>query len=76
MEKVVPLRALFRKDQDVQARRQIASEEFDAWSGYLKARKEHIAAECEDFHIDEHCRKIMKEQYDRLKDRKTLGIYS
>jgi hypothetical protein len=39
---VVPLRTLFRKEKDNNARKQIAKTEFDAWNSYLEARKEEI----------------------------------
>jgi hypothetical protein len=37
--------------KDVQARREMAKEEFDAWNGYLEARQHELPAP--DFQIDE-----------------------
>ena len=49
---VVPLRTAFRKESSVEARQQIAQEEFDAWLHYLTSRKDQISSEMPDFHID------------------------
>ena len=40
---VVPLRKAYRKEKDLEARKQMAKEEFDHWHGYLKSRKEEIS---------------------------------
>lgn len=53
IETVVPLRMSFRKETEVAARKEIANEEFAAWKNYLTLRKEQIAADLPDFHIDE-----------------------
>jgi len=40
---VVPLRKAYRQEKDLEARKQMAKEEFDHWHGYLKSRKEEIS---------------------------------
>ena len=40
---VVPLRTLYRKEKDNNARKEMAKTEFDAWNMYIEARKEEIS---------------------------------
>lgn len=40
---VVPLRKEYRRVKDLDARKEMAKQEFDFWHGYLNARKEEIA---------------------------------
>jgi hypothetical protein len=47
----VPLRKAFRAEPSVSGRKEIASEEFNAWMSYLNSRKSQIAAEMPDFQI-------------------------
>jgi hypothetical protein len=42
LETVVPLRSAFRLEKDVQARKEMAKVEFDAWNSYLEVRKYDI----------------------------------
>lgn len=71
---MVPLRSDFRRETSSEARKQIAEVEFQAWKHYLSSRKEQIAAELPDFHINDKTKSLLKEQFDRLKHRDTLGI--
>lgn len=73
---VVPLREEYRKEPTIAGRKQIATVEFTAWRHYLINRKELIANEIPDFHIDGKIKSLLKEQFDRLKHRDTLGIPS
>lgn len=52
----------------------MAKEEFDAWYSYHQARKEALPKP--DFEIDEKEFSLIKEQFDRFKDRKTHCIKS
>jgi len=72
LDKVVPLRKDFRRTQDVTARKQISKEEFDAWTGYLELRRAVLPKP--DFVIDEKEMSLLKENFDRFKDRKTHAI--
>ena len=72
----MPLRKAFRAESSVTGRKEIASEEFNAWMSYLSSRKSQIAAEIPDFQIEEKTKILLKEQFDRLKHRDTLGIPS
>lgn len=72
LNKVVPLRKEFPKTKDVSARKQIAKEEFDAWNQYLEVRKEQLPKP--DYEIDQKDFSMIKEHFDRQKDRKTHGI--
>jgi len=74
MQAVVPLRDQFRRESTVEGRKQIAETEFSAWKHYLMNRKEHIAAEMPDFHIGASTKTLLREQFDRMKDRKTMGL--
>jgi hypothetical protein len=47
---LIPIRTEFPKSKDVQARREMAKEEFDAWSNYLEGRK--LVLPKPDFEID------------------------
>lgn len=76
MAKVVPLRTTFRQESTKEARQQIAQEEFQAWKHYLFERRGQIAADMPDFHIPPKIKSLLKEQFDRLKHRDTLGIPS
>lgn len=40
---VVPLRRQYRRERDLEARKEMAKQELDFWHGYLVARKEEIA---------------------------------
>ena len=71
---MLPLRKEFPKTKDVSARKQIAKEEFDAWTGYLEVRKEQLPKP--DYHIDEKDLSLVRENFDRFKDRKTHAIKS
>ena len=76
VQKVVPLRKAFRAEPSVAGRNEIASEEFNAWMSYLNSRKSQITAEMPDFQIEAKTKILLKEQFDRLKHRDTLGIPS
>jgi hypothetical protein len=39
MKKITPLRKEFPKSKDQEARKQIAKEEFSAWTNYLEERR-------------------------------------
>jgi len=42
LSSVVPLRATYRKEKDLLARKEIAREEIGAWAHYLQSRKEDV----------------------------------
>ena len=63
LKKLVPIRAEFPKSKDVTARKQMAKEEFDAWYGYLEARKLDLPKP--DFEIDQKDFSMIKEHFDR-----------
>jgi len=67
MKKLVQIRAEFPKTKDVQARKEMAKEEFDAWVGYLDGRRNELPKP--DFHIDEKDQSLLKENFDRFKVR-------
>ena len=50
MKILVRLRQEYPKNRDLQAKKQIAKEEFDAWNGYLDSRREDSPKP--DFEID------------------------
>lgn len=52
----------------------MAKEEFDAWTGYLAARENELPHP--DFAIEEKDLSLLKENFDRFKDRKTHKILS
>lgn len=52
----------------------MAKEEFDAWNEYLEIRREALPKP--DFEIDQKDLSLVREQFDRLKDRKTHAIKS
>lgn len=70
----MPIRKEFPKTKDVTARKQMAKEEFDAWNGYLEVRRTVLPAP--DFQIDQKDFSMIKEHFDRQKDRKTHAIKS
>lgn len=72
--KVVPLRQDFRKTKDVSARKQIALEEFTAWNGYLELRKASLPKP--DFTLDDKEVSLLRDNFDRFKDRKTHAVKS
>jgi hypothetical protein len=63
LKKVVPLRKEFPKTKDVTARKQIAKEEFVAWTGYLEIRR--AALPKPDYEIDQKDYSLIKEHFDR-----------
>lgn len=71
---VAPLRQKFRKERSLAGRVQIAAAEFGAWKGYLDSRKEQIASEMPEYHIDPKTLSMLKDQFDRLKHRETIGV--
>jgi hypothetical protein len=50
----------------------MAKEEFDAWYGYLEARKQTLPKP--DYAIDEKELSLLRENFDRFKDRKTHKV--
>lgn len=72
MKKLVLIRKEFPKTKDVQARKQMAKEEFDAWFEYLQSRKEDLPKS--DFEIDEKNLSLIKENFDRFKVTKKLLV--
>ena len=75
MAKVLPIRKEFPKSKDFTARKQMAKEEFDAWNAYLEGRKEELKSNT-DFQIDQKDLSLLKENFDRFKDRKTHAVKS
>jgi len=75
---VVPLRHSFRLTHDASARKEIANEEFGAWTKYLEVRKEEIRSEewGVGFTIDSKTKSLLRDQFDRLKNRDTLKVKS
>ena len=74
MGKLLPLRREFPKTRDVAARQQMAKEEFDLWTGYLESRK--LALPDPDYRIEDKDLSLLRENFDRFKDRKTHGVKS
>ena len=74
LQKVVPIRKEFPKCKDVQARKQMAKEEFDAWNDYLEIRRQALPKP--DFEIEQKDLSLLKEHFDRSKDRKTHAVKS
>ena len=52
----------------------MAKEEFDAWNGYLEIRREALPKP--DYEIDQKDFSLLKEHFDRYKDRKTHAVKS
>ena len=52
----------------------MAKEEFDAWNSYLENRREALPKP--DYEIDQKDLSLLKEHFDRSKDRKTHSIKS
>lgn len=52
----------------------MAKEEFTAWTGYLEERRAVLPKP--DFEIEQKDFSLIKEHFDRFKDRKTHGIKS
>ena len=74
LSKVMPIRKEFPKTKDITARKQMAKEEYDAWSSYLEVRK--LALPNPEFVIDEKDLSLLRENFDRFKDRKTHAVKS
>jgi len=68
------IRKEFPRCKDVQARKQMAKEEFDLWHGYLEARKAVLPSP--DYHIEDKDLSLLRENFDRFKDRKTHAVKS
>jgi hypothetical protein len=74
MSSLLPIRKEFPRSKDVQARKQMAKEEFDLWNGYLETRKAVLPSP--DYHIEEKDLSLLRENFDRFKDRKTHAVKS
>ena len=74
MKKITPLRKEFPKSKDQEARKQMAKEEFTAWTNYLEERRSALPKP--DYEIDQKDFSLIKEHFDRFKDRKTHAIKS
>lgn len=74
MGKLLPIRKEFPKTKDFLARKQMAKEEFDAWHAYLESRK--LVLPKPEFEIDEKNLSLLRENFDRFKDRKTHAVKS
>lgn len=72
MKKITPLRKEFPKSKDQEARKQMAKEEFTAWTNYLEERRSALPKP--DYEIDQKDFSLIKEHFDRFKDRKTHAI--
>ena len=65
MKTVVKFRTEFPKTKDVEAKKQMAKEEFDAWCKYLQDRKQDLPKP--DYEIDPKDLSLIKENFDRFK---------
>jgi hypothetical protein len=65
MKKLVQYRTEFPKIKDVEGRKQIAKEEFDAWFGYLEARREDMPKP--EYEIDSKNLGLLRDNFDRFK---------
>ena len=74
LSKVLPIRKEFPKTKDITARKQMAKEEYDAWVTYQEARMQTLPTP--EFVIDEKDLSLLRENFDRFKDRKTHGVKS
>ncbi len=74
MKKLVLIRKEFPKTKDVSARKEMAKEELSHWAGYLEARR--AALPKPDYHIDEKDLSLLRDNFDRFKDRKTHAVKS
>ncbi|CDW79293.1 UNKNOWN [Stylonychia lemnae] len=74
LKKVVNYRVEFQKMKDSSARKELAKEEFDAWMNYLNGRKQDMPMP--DYDINQKDLSLLKENFDRFKDRKTHRIAS
>jgi len=72
--KLLPLRREFPKTKEVAARKQMAKEEFDLWTGYLETRKQALPDP--DYRIEDKDLSLLRENFDRFKDRKLHGVKS
>lgn len=61
-------------EKTLEGRKQIAAEEFSAWTGYLEHRKQFIQEEHPEAKINPKTLSLLKDQFDRLKHRETLGV--
>lgn len=71
---ITPIRKEWGKTKDLEGRKQMAKEEFDAWNGYLEARKSDLPKP--DFVIDDKDLSLLRDNFDRFKDRKTHAVKS
>ena len=72
---VVPLRASFVKATEESEKKEIAGEEIRAWLGFLEARKEMLK-DNKDFTINPVVHRLLKESFDRERDRKNAKVPS
>lgn len=68
------IRKEFPKTKDISARKEMAKQEFDSWNLYLQERKADLPKP--DYEIDQKEFSMIKENFDRFKDRKTHKIKS
>jgi hypothetical protein len=74
MKKLILIRKEFPKTKDVSARKEMAKEELGHWTGYLEARR--AALPKPEYHIDEKDLSLLRDNFDRFKDRKTHAVKS
>ncbi len=67
LKKLVVYRNEFPKIKEIEGRKQIAKEEFDAWHEYLQSRKEDLPKP--DFEIEDKDLSKVREIFDRNKVR-------
>ena len=65
LKTVMPLRREFPKVKDMDARKQMAKAEFDAWYKYLQERKQDLPKP--DYEMDPKDLSQVKENFDRFK---------
>jgi len=68
LETVVPLRTTFRREKDLSARKEMASEEYGAWSSYQEKRKEEVANL-------EQVKVVTEENLDRFEEHHQAGLH-
>ena len=74
MKSIIPIRKEFPKTKDIEARKEMAKQEFQSWNTYLQERKQDLPKP--DFEIDQKEFSMIKENFDRFKDRKTHRVKS
>mmetsp|Transcript_33028 Transcript_33028/g.32167 ORF Transcript_33028/g.32167 Transcript_33028/m.32167 type:complete len:99 (-) Transcript_33028:425-721(-) len=73
MKKVMQIRQEYPVEKSINVRKALAKEELDAWVNYLEERKQDLS---KDYQIEPKVNALLKENFDRFKDRKTHQLPS